>query len=57
MLERMRIGRTALPLAGLGVGLALGGCSDDDDDAPACPSVSGNWEIAQHCAPSNEVKS
>jgi hypothetical protein len=52
MLGRMRIGRTALLLSGLGLGLSLGACSDDDD-APACPSVSGTWEVTQHCQPNN----
>jgi hypothetical protein len=36
----------------VGSALVLGACSDDDDDAPACPGVAGLWEVAQHCQPS-----
>src|SRR5688572_12583574 len=45
----MRLRRAASTL-GACLALALGACSDDDN-APACPNVAGQWEIAQHCQP------
>ena len=46
----MKFGATGTLL--LCVCSALAGACSDDDDAPACPNVSGLWEIAQHCQPS-----
>jgi len=41
--------RSTASILGACLALVLGACSDDDDNAPACPGVAGQWEVAQHC--------
>jgi hypothetical protein len=47
----MEMNAVRLLLGVVCLGALLGACSDDDD-GPACPNVSGQWEITQHCQPS-----